>query len=487
MSDLVRLYEMDSAITANNVCQIINDGKIKDLPLLTPHDDVYGTTVTMTDALQLPDNFNNRMMLDALKLSDGRFLLNYLYSSTLYCIYVTISGTTMTIGITMTLALDTGTNQIKLYYVADNRLMLSYCCYQSSTYYQRISAILISADNIMALGTYKELAYYSGLPIIVMNDAKTYIYAFYIVNNNSVYVTTFSLSSITLTQVVASTQVASNTASIYEIKKISDSQVLIMLYYSGDSSFYTQEVNLYNGQINIRDWVKNSITPQTPVVTIWLDNITCMQIYSKYVSGTYYFMVRVLQLVLNSRIPIKLLCETQFTSAVTVFYSDLVKGYKLNSKQVQIVYESYVSTPSYALCYVVLTYDDVNNVVTAGTKVVIYENQVNSIFLLNMTAPVPCPLFYIKNLSPYNMFLRFLTNAITSPKETRLGKALGIASNNAGAVFLKGVYKGFTNLEIGKKYYFNNATGVVSTISNNGTFLGVALNTNELLINETLI
>lgn len=77
------------------------------------------------------------------------------------------------------------------------------------------------------------------------------------------------------------------------------------------------------------------------------------------------------------------------------------------------------------------------------------------------------------------------TSVVKTAEETRGGVYLGIAINNLGDVLLKGVYK-TTGLTIGSKYYYDKATGVISTTSS-GEYLGVALSSEDLYVPDFII
>lgn len=487
MSDTIRVYETESPISVQKVCQMINDGRIKDFPLLTPHDDYYGQTSTLSEVLQLNSDFNNRLTFYTLVLSDGRLLLTYNIGDTFYATYITIDGTTITFGQKLSLAFEASLQSVVPYYIADDRIMVSYCVYKSSTYYQYVAIILISS-GVMALGTPKEIAYYLNYPMVFLNSAKTHAYVLYWVNNSNLYVISFSISAITLTQITPATQISSG-VDTFVGRMINDNFLLISYKNGSDQNNYVQDLSLNNGYVNIGNSVPTGIPASSDsniCGEFFLDDDTILQIGMYYYSGSYRVAARVLKLDFKKRIPVILVLDWQYSTTLLGPGSHR-KAFKINSQQAQLVYETYIASPeSRTLSYVMINYDKVANTITFGNRVELYANAVRSINIIDMGAPKPSPIFYIKNISPYYTFQQFLSNQIVTNKELRSGKAVGLVSDASGSVFLKGIYKGFANLEVGKKYYFDNTTGAISTTSAGGTFLGIALSTNELKIPDII-
>lgn len=464
--DIKRTYTVDETLTAQKVCQLINDGKINDLPLKVVNEAIYGTPISVGTGVSIEDQ--NVYFVSAVSIDETHVFVCYsslTYNNFLYGVVLTVSNGVVVSGTSTQLA----PNSVS--YVCATKLDNTHVCIAfriySDTGYLYSNVVTISGTTITP-GVSTFIGGYDGITddihITTVNSSKACVMGR--LTNGLLYASILTISGTTITSGTA-VACTSSVASQYSALTLLDNTRLVL----------TVTINGYLCAV---------------VLTINGSSLTVGTLVSSSIQVTYLSVGIVLD---SSHLFIAYSNSNVLTSVIlTISATTVTIGIPyVTTNPCNSFLSSEKLSPGSVLC----CYGDYSN---GYARAVLFSISDSTI---NISSIISCNSVYSQSFSMYKLNSAqigvsfrnqdnsgklctfILTSTMITPAETRAGKAIGIAQDTNGIVMLKGISKGHTGLTAGAKYYYDS-TGAISTTST-GTYIGVALSPTEILITDYII
>lgn len=453
--DIKRTYEIESTLTAQKVCQLINNGKINDLPLKIPHAEAVGSPIDVTNSLKM--NYD----IYAEFIDSTRVLILYdTYSGyNFFAVVATISGTSITLGTPVMIESASYSSSKCAKLLDSTHMIISY--YNGSGNTGIRSAVLVITDTTIIVGNIITVAGTStyGVPNISIIDSTRALITFTGGSTTDIEAVVLSVAGTTIT--IGTKVVVFPNRSTYQQIVVLNQNLAVLSFVATNQ---TNEICCIPIFINNTTLTVGSYYYSSDTGCTWqaIDKIdqnrafitytigSTMKAYIVNMAGTSLFTTRVVEI------------GSGFTSFLRVRV--------LSLNLILILYR----TSNY-VGYFIMEYSN------SLDKIDVYPTIILTDYALSQT------LNMCANLN--NLFIAFDSLQIGNTRVARLlcdtGKILGVSQNSTGSVILKGISRSHIGLITGSKYYFDS-DGIIGT-DNTGTFLGVAISDTEIFIPEPLM
>ena len=454
MANVTRSYPVQTTLTAAQVCQLINNGQVNNLPIQIPGL-AAGSSVAPNSVVAINTS--------ATQLTSTSVLVSYRNNTTTYlnAVVLIVSGTTITTGTAIQLnSVITGYNSAVT--LSPTSVFLAYEDATDAALYgvvltisgtTIVSGALTLINNSSApLGVYAVMLSSTSVLVFMSTSAVNYAYAVVVTITGSTFV------SGTFTNVYA--VLSSSTVAV----ALSPTSVLVAYQNGSSTNNY-----LYAGILTLSGTNNATIASgtNTPINAFNSLMITCTALSSTSVLIAYqnntnsnYLNAIVVTIAGSTITP----GSNIVLNAVGSHYTFALT---LSSTSAIVVYEPYGGTGYLTAMILGVS----GTTITTGTV-----SAINSVVSTYVSAAL---LSSNSILVTYTNGTSTYLNAVAI--NTLTNKPLGVALNTTGTVQLQGIVHGiFSSLVPGCNYYFD-VNGAITTNSA-GTYLGVALNPTDLLI-----
>lgn len=432
-----RTYAVETTLTAQKVCQLLNDGNVNDLPLITSVN--AGATPTAL-------NSSATTFVSAVAMDATHVIVTYLATSIPYAVALSISGTTISAG--TPIQVDSGGSSVGVVKIDSTHAL---------TMNRNSSNAAINPTIVTLSGTTTLTKVSSGA--IDTSGSDTYSFALLDATHVLLMYGYEYTSALTIngTSVTHGTNVLVSSTMNYPSLSMLDA-THALLTYTGTSGY------LYGTVLTVTGGTTVSVGPLTQLSTVATQYISSVPIDATHVLVTYLnssnnFMYSVVLTVNGTVIT---------TNTLTPINSASTTSSSITKMDATHVLVSYISG-GFMWC-VLLTIIGTGITVGNPIKLPNINPQNISISMLDATHVA---VSYRDNIT-------FYLNCSILVYNPTIGKIIGIAQDSIGNVMLKGVSKGHVGLTVGANYYYD-INGVLS-INPTGTYIGTAISTTEILI-----
>ncbi|UYO61790.1 hypothetical protein LNN31_13495 [Acetobacterium wieringae] len=479
MADVKRKYNVETTLTAQKVCQLIDDGKINDLPIINAHDTILaGGDISLGTFINGPNGYVSRST--SIALDESRVFLHYIDATTPYYNYaviLNISGETITMGTPVLLFSETSVMATavpaSLILVESDKVLLVYANNSSDELARIIDThnSVITVGSSTTISTGSSSGFFNSCSLVVLDTSRvlcSYSYSAY-----RSYSIVLSISGMSVIKNTNATEIFSNTAvGNMAGVKVDDNKVLLAFTW-GSNATYALVATISGTTITIGSASSIESGASGGVSGIGMVALSSTSVIVFYAPSSSSSFLCYKILTING---------TAITQSAKVVVNSVVSNRirSTGTNTLGIIIVSYLSSANlpYAL-----------SISVVGSTVTVY----NTVQVSGVTASVNSVNYigdnhtFIGYDDSTNSILRgvIISSTIGVPAELRQGKVIGVSLDTVGNVQLKGKCKALTGLTPGSKYYFD-ANGVISTTAT-GTFLGVALSATELSIPDYLI
>lgn len=481
-------YNIEGTLTPKKVCQLIDDGNIADLPLIYPHEDIHGETVSVLGTNTQFTNYKSLSIPKTCILDDSRV---FVFFNGILGSYKKLYSLVLTINMDNTISCgnicDVSLNNVNVYangaVLFDiDKVLIIYCDdYTPHTKRTRVltidgTTISLGAENTLGIGSNSgELS--TNISLIALSSTKVLCSYFYSGSSPIVcYILTISGYTVSYgTEYIKSVYGADNPN--INLKKLSPTRFVMINPSSSDRYPYITIID-----VNINT---NVVTFSTPVkvnssrMDNWFD-------YSVVDSN------RVILFYTLSSTSIKSVIIDINDDASVVVGSVFSYGYgtainymntiKLDEEHILLTLKH---TGEYNIRGAVITIDD---------RLLNYGDftdfgYLNSLYTIAVQFNSTKYLVLGTNETDLFSYVGMVSVPVTSPASNTTGKVLGIAQDTDGNIVLKGVSNGHSNLVVGQKYYYDDSGNLTTEhdVFNPTIYIGNAISSSEIFIQDFII
>lgn len=465
-------YSVETTLTAHKVCQLINDGKINDLPLVYPKDKSHNTTFSSSDVTQR--NSVATSYLRAEPIDDTHVLVGYNLATIAYLVVFTLGESTVTVGTPVQFNATS-------YYVQGivknnkNRFVLIFA--SGTALYGYVISLSDLYEISLAGGavttiynTYNWGSYSGGK----LEDGKFISFC----GNSSSYlciVTIYTVTDKTIS-VKTNTQVASSNYPILSATGVlSKTKVVFGFESSVGSYYYFNTIGVIVDGYSVR--VSNLSLSSTNVGVAYLA-VNSFFPTSDF-GGYFFFKSRDTNYLYAFYLTVD---DDGITYLGELFTSTLNIANGFDVKKIDSTHALIAGANAGYTFGVIATIS--RSAVTLATLSQIHAVVANSPTLA-LCSDLKCLSVHIPTSNNY-LWGEMITLSLSSEADTKEGSVLGVAEDNAGNVVLKGTSKGHSNLVTGNNYYYD-AYGNLTSETFGNTYVGFAISDTELYIPDFIV
>ena len=474
--DIEKILTPDGILTPNKVCQILNNGLVKDYPKITKHDKVFGGKITNGTITKHSTTLTYNAVTDiAIDQTHVLHVYTDVQTTKTYAVIMTISGDVVTVGTPV--QLPKYMTQLVLYEVASGKYALI-GHYSNTTHMVTINVDL----STYAISVINETQLVSVTTTLITKNAlcKISTYDFVVSCGNNygtiiyfTYNSTFTSVTINTTLAIE-TDVTLNQGNCFHM----GNGVVLLVYVGWYNSTYYLTYKLYaisGGAMTVkkaRVYLGNT--------TYGFNNLQMVMVGSNifftYITNTYMSVTGGL-LKYDGDVTCTITSKTLFWYSSPSNVVNWMEVQKLNERTLFVLAGFYAN--SVKACTITITGDLMQ--VNSLTNVLAYQFAYYSLARCKYDSG---KLLMSGIDGSALMYYGVLNIDEILQNETRDGKPIGIAKDSSGSVFIKGIYKGLSGLTIGANYYYD-VNGVIS-MDNTGIYLGFAIAENKLYIHGLL-